>query len=179
MSDDIESSIVYENLFFASAEISGMHFKIFSSQKGINHIYINKKTAKVESSNLTSLYPDDPLMFNAFKELREYFLNKRKVFDVPLDLHGSDFQMKVWEELLKIPYGKAISYKTLSERLGDKNLVRAVGKANGSNPVPVIVPCHRVINADGSMGGYSTGLPVKEKLLELEGIMNLNLFSQI
>jgi len=92
-------------------------------------------------------------------------------------LQGSDFQIKVWNELLNIPFGKAISYKTLSEKLGDKNLTRAVGKANGSNPVPIIVPCHRVINADGSLGGYSAGLHIKEKLLELEGILSLKLFN--
>jgi methylated-DNA-[protein]-cysteine S-methyltransferase len=177
MSLNIEPSIIYENLFSAAKEISGIHFKIFSSSKGINHIFINKKNAKVEASNITSLHSDDPLMFNIFTELTEYFDNKRKIFDVPLDLQGSEFQMNVWNELLNIPYGKTISYKTLSERLGDKNLTRAVGKANGSNPVPILVPCHRVINADGSLGGYSAGLPVKEKLLELEGTLNLNLFN--
>ena len=168
MSEDIESSVIYENLFFASAEISGMHFKIFTSQKGINHIFINKKSGKVEASNLTSLHADDPLMFNAFKELKEYFQNKRKLFDIPLDLHGSDFQIKVWEELLKIPYGKTISYKTLSERLGDKNLVRAVGKANGSNPVPVIVPCHRVIKSTGVIGDYHWGNARKAAIIGWE-----------
>jgi len=176
MSLNIQLSSILNNLFFSSAVISGIHLKIFSSTKGISHIFINKKDAKVEASSLTSLHPDDPLMFNVFEELAEYFDNKRKVFNTPLDLQGSEFQLKVWKELLKVPYGKAISYKTLSERLGDKNLTRAVGKANGSNPVPIIVPCHRVINADGSLGGYSAGLPVKEKLLELEGILNLKLF---
>jgi len=177
MSLNIELSKEFDNVFFSSAEISGIHFKIFSSSKGINHIYINKRNAKIEAVNLTSLHNDDPLMFNAFSELKEYFNNQRKEFNIPLDLQGSEFQIKVWNELLKIPFGKTISYKTLSERLGDKNLVRAVGKANGSNPVPILVPCHRVINADGSMGGFSAGLPVKEKLLELEGILSLKLFN--
>ena len=177
MSLNIELSKEFDNVFFSSGEISGIHFKIFSSSNGINHIFINKKNAKIEADNLTGIQNDDPLMFNAFIQLKEYFNNQRKEFDIQLDLHGSEFQIKVWNELLKIPFGKTISYKTLSERLGDKNLVRAVGKANGSNPVPILVPCHRVINADGSMGGYSAGLPVKEKLLELEGILSLKLFN--
>jgi methylated-DNA-[protein]-cysteine S-methyltransferase len=177
MSLNIDLPKSTDNLFFSTAEISGIHFKIFSSVKGINHIYINKENARLESLNLTRLQSNDPLMFNVVDELAEYFNSKRKTFDVPLDLKGSDFQIKVWNELLKIPYGKAISYKELSERLGDKNLVRAVGKANGSNPVPVIVPCHRVINSDGSLGGYSAGIPIKEKLLELEGILSLKFFN--
>jgi methylated-DNA-[protein]-cysteine S-methyltransferase len=164
-------------VYFSTAEISGIHFNIFSSDKGINHIFINQKDAQFEAYNLTALQPDHPLMFNVFFELTEYFNCRRKNFNVPLELQGSDFQIKVWNELLKIPFGNAISYKTLSERIGNKSLVRAVGKANGSNPVPVIVPCHRVINSDGSLGGYSAGLPVKKKLLELEGIINLNLFN--
>ena len=177
MSLNIELAKNSDNIFFSTAEISGIHFKIFSSPKGISHIFINKKNSKIDASNLTSLRPDDPLMFNVFNELSEYFNDRRKKFNIPLDLQGSDFQIKVWNELLNIPFGKVISYKTLSERLGDKNLTRAVGKANGSNPVPIIVPCHRVINADGSLGGYSAGLSIKEKLLELEGILSLKLFN--
>jgi len=177
MSLNIEPTKNFDNLFFSSTEISGIHLKVFSSSKGISHIFINKKKTKIEASNLTKIQPDDLLMFNVFNQLNEYFNNKRKEFSIPLDLQGSEFQIKVWNELLKIPYGKTISYKTLSERLGDKNLVRAVGKANGSNPIPIIVPCHRVINADGSLGGYSAGLSIKEKLLELEGVLSLKLFN--
>jgi len=100
-------------------------------------------------------------------ELGEYFGGKRRVFSVPLALHGTDFQRSVWQALLGIPYGETISYGELARRVG--SAPRAVGLANGSNPVPVIVPCHRVIGADGSLTGFGGGLPIKRALLELEG----------
>ncbi|RPI61177.1 MAG: methylated-DNA--[protein]-cysteine S-methyltransferase, partial [Ignavibacteriales bacterium] len=97
-------------------------------------------------------------------------------FDVPLDIEGTDFQKRVWNELRNIPYGKTISYKTLSEKLGDVKAIRAVGKANGQNPIAIIIPCHRVIGANGSLVGYAGGLDIKEKLLHLEGALNPELF---
>ena len=104
-------------------------------------------------------------------QLDEYFAGKRKEFDLPLSLDGTDFQKKVWHELQQIPYGQAISYKELSSRVkGNPNASRAVGNANGKNPVAIIVPCHRVIAHDGSLGGYSLGLEMKKKLLKLEAI---------
>jgi len=115
----------------------------------------------VEEEELSSLWK---------KQLDEYFTNKREIFDIPLDLKGTDFQKIVWSELLKIPYGKTISYKELSLRLGDVKAIRAVGAANGANPVSIIVPCHRVIGSDGSLTGYAGGLWRKKWLLEHESI---------
>ena len=103
------------------------------------------------------------------KEIEEYFEGRRKEFSVPLDFVGTDFQKSVWSELLKIPYGETISYKQLAERVGDLNSTRAVANANGMNKIAVIVPCHRVIGADGSLTGYAGGLERKKNLLELEG----------
>ncbi len=165
-----------ESLYFAASEISGLHFKIFTSHKGIRQIFINRKEGTLEESNLINLHPDDPFMFNVFEELSEYFKRKRKKFSVPLDLHGTNFQVKVWHELLKVPFGKIITYSGLAKKLGNEKLTRAVGTANAANPVPVIVPCHRVINTGGTLGGYSAGLNIKRKLLELEGAMSLELF---
>ncbi len=165
-----------DSLYFSSSEISKIHFKVFTSQKGIRQIFMNKRDAKVSSASLINLHYDDPFMFNVFEELEEYFAGNRKKFAVPLDMQGTEFQIKVWKELLKIPFGKTISYKTLSERLGSEKLIRAVGKANGANPLPIIIPCHRVINTSGSLGGYSAGLKIKEKLLELEGCLSPTLF---
>ena len=102
-------------------------------------------------------------------QLTEYLNGERKKFAVPLDLIGTEFQKRVWSELLKIPYGKTISYKQLAEKINDKNASRAVGTANGKNPVSLIVPCHRVIASDGTLGGYAGGLKIKEHLLQLEG----------
>lgn len=101
-------------------------------------------------------------------QLDEYFAGKRTSFDLPLDLQGTEFQLKVWNELLKIPYGKTISYKELSLRLGNLLAIRAAGAANGANPISIIVPCHRVIGSDGSLTGYAGGLWRKKWLLELE-----------
>ena len=101
-------------------------------------------------------------------QLSEYFAGERSDFDIPLLLEGTDFQQSVWQELLKIPYGQTLSYGDLAVKLGKQGGMRAVGSANGKNPIPIIVPCHRVIAADGSLGGYSGGLDIKHKLLDLE-----------
>ncbi len=101
-------------------------------------------------------------------QLQEYFDKKRQDFDMPLDLHGTDFQKKVWQELLNIPYGKTVSYLHVALALGDRKAIRAVGTANGRNPVAIVVPCHRVIGSDGSLTGYASGLQRKKWLLDLE-----------
>lgn len=106
----------------------------------------------------------------AARELGEYFAGKRRKFTVPLDLQGTPFQLKAWKTLQRIPFGKAVSYGDEARMLGIPKAARAVGSANGRNPVPIIVPCHRVVAADGSLGGYSAGLPMKRKLLALEGV---------
>lgn len=102
------------------------------------------------------------------RQLLAYFRGELRQFDVPLALEGTDFQRRVWNALRGIPYGETISYLQLAERIGNPKAVRAVGLANGSNPIPVIVPCHRVIGSDGSLTGFGGGLSTKKKLLELE-----------
>ena len=101
-------------------------------------------------------------------ELEEYFKGKRKDFTLNLVLKGTEFQTKVWDALLSIPYGETASYLDIAKKIGDKNATRAVGGANNKNPVAIIVPCHRVIAHDGSMGGFGGGLPNKEWLLNHE-----------
>jgi len=102
------------------------------------------------------------------KELEEYFSGKRKLFEIPLSAQGTAFQKKVWSQLSKIPYGKTCSYRDIATRIQNEKAVRAVGTANGRNPISIIVPCHRVIAADGTLGGYAGGLKIKTILLELE-----------
>jgi methylated-DNA-[protein]-cysteine S-methyltransferase len=112
-------------------------------------------------------------------QLEEYFGGRRKTFDLPLLMVGTDFQKKVWEELLKIPYGKTLTYAQLSERLRNPLGIRAIATANGANALSIIVPCHRIIGAKGEMVGYAGGTRAKEKLLQLEqssGIHQLELF---
>jgi methylated-DNA-[protein]-cysteine S-methyltransferase len=102
------------------------------------------------------------------RQLRAYFAGQLEHFDLPLAPRGTDFQRRVWNELCKIPYGETVSYGELARRIGNPNASRAVGLANGSNPIPIIIPCHRVIGSNGALTGYGGGLPVKEKLLSLE-----------
>jgi methylated-DNA-[protein]-cysteine S-methyltransferase len=111
---------------------------------------------------------DGALFHDAIRQLREYFAGEREAFSLALIPQGTDFQRAVWSELQKIPYGETISYKQLAERIGKPKAVRAVGAANGANPIPIIIPCHRVIGNDGSLTGFGGGLPLKKKLLELE-----------
>lgn len=102
------------------------------------------------------------------KQLEEYFLGKRKIFDVFLNLVGTEFQKKVWNEVYKIPYGKTVSYKEIAKNIENEKAIRAVGTAIGKNPVAIIVPCHRVIGSNGSMTGYAYGIDKKVALLKLE-----------
>ena len=104
----------------------------------------------------------------AVKQLREYFAGSRSEFDLPLEPEGTAFQKSVWKRLLDIPYGATISYGELAKRVGNPNASRAVGAANGKNPIPIVIPCHRVIGASGKLTGFGGGLPVKEALLRLE-----------
>ena len=106
---------------------------------------------------------------DATAQLREYFAGTRRKFDLPLAPRGTPFQLKVWRELRKIPYGRTITYAALAHRAGNDQACRAVGAANGRNPLPIIVPCHRVIGSDGSLTGFRGGIEAKHKLLKLEG----------
>ncbi len=101
-------------------------------------------------------------------QLQAYFRGELKEFDLPLSLDGTTFQVNVWKKLCTIPYGTTISYGELAQRIGNPKAMRAVGLANGSNPIAIIVPCHRVIGSNGKLTGYGGGLPIKEKLLALE-----------
>ena len=125
---------------------------------------------------LTGLYTrhDDAGGDGPFDAVREqldaYFAGELEAFDLPLAPHGTDFQMRVWDELARIPFAETISYKELALRLGDQKLVRAVGLANGRNPISIIIPCHRVIGADGTLVGYGGGLERKRWLLDHEAV---------
>ena len=117
------------------------------------------------------LWRADAAPFRAvIAQLEEYFAGQRLEFDLPLAPRGTEFQRRVWHALREIPYGKTISYGELARRIGNPSASRAVGLANGANPLPILVPCHRVIGADGSLTGFGGGLPIKRKLLALEGL---------
>jgi len=121
-----------------------------------------------ESAPADAEIKETPLLKETYKQLKEYFDGKRKIFDIPLNLEGTEFQKRDWQELLKIPYGETRSYGEIAKAIGTPKGARAVGLANNRNPVSIIVPCHRVIGADGKLVGYGGGLPIKEALLKLE-----------
>jgi len=163
-----------EELFIAADYFDGIKFDVIISKNGVREILINKYSTH---NGMTQITPEDSKVLNIFSQLQEYFNRKRKEFELPLEILGTEFQKNVWIELTKIPYGETISYGELANRMGDKNLMRAVAATNGANPIPIIIPCHRVIGADGSLTGYGGGLDVKRKLLELEGSWSLSLFT--
>lgn len=115
-----------------------------------------------------TLPPDERRARKVVAALDKYFAGELRAFALPLAPEGTPFQKRVWDELVKIPYGETISYSELARRLGDPQAVRAVGRANGANPIPIVVPCHRVIGADGTLTGYAGGLEKKRALLALE-----------
>lgn len=115
--------------------------------------------------------PEAMMLDKTQKQIHEYLEGQREDFDIPLMLEGTEFQKRVWAQLQKIPYGETRSYKQIATALKDPNACRAVGTANGRNPISIIVPCHRVINEGGKLGGYAGGLDIKERLLRLEKIL--------
>ena len=139
---------------------------IAQSAKGLTHIRFASST-KPELPLANWKFVNDPES-EPVNQLKAYFKGTLRDFSLPLDLQGTPFQLKVWEALQKIPYGQTISYSELARRIGKPKAVRAVGGANGKNPIPLVVPCHRVIGSDGSLTGYGSGIHIKSMLLELE-----------
>ncbi len=134
--------------------------EIIADKKAITSIAFTEKSTESNS-------PSD-FITNCLTQLSDYFSGNRKEFSLPLDPQGTDFQKQVWQELLAIPFGETRSYLDIALKLGDKNLTRAVGAANGKNPIAIVVPCHRVIGENGSLTGYAGGLWRKEWLLDFE-----------
>lgn len=147
----------------------------YLEHKDLGYFIIKEERDGISSVTLTDKKPEifiikSPETEKCQKQLQEYFEGKRKTFDLKLELQGSDFRKKVWNELLKIPYGETISYGEQAKRIGNPKAARAVGQANGDNPILIIIPCHRVIGKKGTMNGFSScgGIKTKEYLLELE-----------
>jgi methylated-DNA-[protein]-cysteine S-methyltransferase len=140
---------------------------LVASAKGLQGIFWQKQQVpSVES--LDPGRPEDKIITKAVKQLKEYFSGQRKEFDIILNFTGTVFQNRVWKALAQIPFGKTVAYKDIAKKIKNPKAVRAVGTANGKNPFCIIVPCHRVIAADGSIGGYGGGIPIKRRLLEIE-----------
>ena len=143
------------------------NLQLIASDKGLVGVFSKEHYREINGEMVDG--DSNQLIIKAEMQLKEYFAGKRKQFDVKLDMQGTVFQINAWRELQKIPYGETISYGEQAARVGDAKKARAVGTANGRNPFLIIVPCHRVIGAGGSLGGFSSGgIPTKKKLLELE-----------
>ncbi len=140
---------------------------LVASGTGLRGIFWQKQSIPLAKS-LTGSSLQMKILGQAVCELEEYFSGQRKNFDLPLELTGTPFQKKVWAQLCKIPYGKTCAYKDIASRIKNAKAMRAVGTANGKNPFCIVIPCHRVIAADGSLGGYTGGLALKGQLLALE-----------
>jgi methylated-DNA-[protein]-cysteine S-methyltransferase len=159
-------------LFHDNFELKGYGFLALSDEDGLLELQLNSDKSRFDRSNLF-------LKPNKFKDLKSqlalYLEGELQQFEIKINfekLTGSPFQKDVWTELLQIPYGDTISYKELATKINKPNACRAVGSANGKNPIPILIPCHRVIAHTGSLGGYSLGLELKRKLLQIESMEN-------
>lgn len=142
------------------------YIKITAGNKGITGIDFIKGKSKIKPSKTSNV-----LLQSCIKQLDEYFQGKREKFELIINLYGTEFQKKVWLELLKIPFGQTLSYAEIAKRIKNPKAVRAVGQAIGRNPISIVVPCHRVIGKNGKLTGYASGLDRKKWLLEHEGIL--------
>ncbi len=150
-------------IYLASSDDGLVQIGLSTEEKFL--VELNKKYPK------SQIEENDAKNEMALQQLKDYFSGERNEFSVPIRLAGTEFQKKVWNELLKIPYGQTISYGEIARNIGNPKAVRAVGLANNRNPVSIIVPCHRVIGANGKLVGYGGGLDMKENLLRLEGAL--------
>ncbi len=148
------------------------------SPKGIQAIVLPRRSKRAVESELRA-QSGEPLqqeqsarLEEASRQLLDYLAGRRNTFDVPLDLsQGTSFQRQVWRTLQRVPYGKLRSYQWIAARVGGRHYARAVGNAVGANPIPIVIPCHRIVAHDASLGGFSGGLSIKRKLLALEGTL--------
>lgn len=139
------------------------------SERGVGFVHFGEQVG-------AGMVRDERANREAVRQLEEYFDGRRRKFELELDIRGATFQTAVWRELLKIPYGKTRTYGEIAARLGNPGAARAVGMANHDNRIAIIVPCHRVIGANGSLTGYAGGLHLKQGLLELEGLRSRRIF---
>lgn len=160
-------------LEFADARIDSLPLRLTASPNGLRTIeFAPEQPPEIERND------HNPVIREAIRQLSAYLEHQLRRFDLPLDLQGTSFQLRVWQELLTIPYGETRSYLGIASAIGSPAAVRAVGAANGANPVAIVVPCHRVIGSSGKLVGYGGGLPLKKRLLELEGSDSLGLFRE-
>jgi len=158
-----------EKLYGSTLNWEGWTFQVLSSRAGLRLIELARTPFETLAERLKArVLPDDEPNERALEELHEYLRGERRAFDVPVDLRGTPFQMGVWDALCEIPYGETCTYGEIAATVGRPKATRAVGQAVGANPIPIVIPCHRVIGTTGSLVGFAGGLPLKERLLVLE-----------
>lgn len=141
---------------------------IVASEAGLSELWFDKPEAVEIRRDIGRASPNHPVLADAERQLNEYFAGQRTAFDLALDMSGTDFQRATWRGLLTIPFGTTRTYAEHASRIGRPRAVRAVGAANGQNPIAIIVPCHRLVGSNGSLTGFGGGLPAKAWLLALE-----------
>ena len=154
--------------------VDGLKLRMVASTSGIRAIEFHRAGA-AEGPPGAIHNQENRLLAETWAQLLAYFAGHLRQFQVPLDMQGTSFQLRVWRQLGTIPYGETRSYRQIATAIGSPAAVRAVGAANGANPIPIVVPCHRVIGASGKLVGYGGGLPLKKRLLELEGALTMPL----
>ena len=143
--------------------------RVVGTARGLTEVGFTEGDRPVQKGPAQQEVPE--LLVETNRQLQEYFEGQRQHFTLPLAPRGTAFQQRVWQELRKIPWGTTTTYRDIAQRIGQPTAVRAVGSANGRNPVAIVIPCHRVIGSDGSLTGYAGGLATKRRLLQLEGAL--------
>jgi len=163
------SRVLPERLYASAVSWEGWTFHILSSSSGLLLVDLNATPfAQLADQLRAKVVPDDASNDDILRELRDYLRGDRRAFDLRLDLRGTPFQESVWRAVTKIPYGDTTTYGEIAAAIGRPQATRAVGQAVGANPVPIVIPCHRVVGSSGSLTGFGGGLPLKERLLALE-----------
>lgn len=158
-----------ERLYGSTINWEGWTFRILSSNKGVRLIDLSARTFPDLAERLgVRILPDDIPNEGAIEQLHEYLRGERRGFDLSLDLRGTPFQLDVWKATRAVPYGETRSYGEIASSIGSPRAARAVGQALGANPIPIVIPCHRIIGSSGNLRGFGGGLPLKERLLALE-----------
>ncbi|SKC70256.1 methylated-DNA--[protein]-cysteine S-methyltransferase [Maledivibacter halophilus] len=155
-------------MYYTRFNTSFCEIILVGDKLGLRNLHLNTGEGNRSFEISKNWILNDDFFEDSICQIKEFLCGKRKVFNIKLNLEGTDFQKSVWKELCKIPYGRTTTYKEIAKKLGNENASRAVGAANGKNPIPLIIPCHRVIGSNGKLTGFAYGIAIKEKIINHE-----------
>ncbi len=158
-------------IYYTCFESPFCDLTLAGTPKGVTRLFLHSGQEQTPFQRPSTWQENSHVLINFVQQLQEYFGGNRQEFTIPIVLEGTDFQKKVWQELQKIPYGEVRSYKDIARAIGNEKAARAVGVANNKNPIPIIIPCHRVIGSNGSLTGFAHGVVLKRRLLAHEGFV--------